>query len=151
MAEENVSQELVLKNVFKRRNYLIEEIMQNELMNRKHKKNCTTLNYIEHFLILTSTITRWVSICVFASLSGIPTVICAITAGIKKYKSIIKKKKKNNEKILLLAKSNLNTIEALISKVLADSNVSHDEFVLINNVMKEFYDLKEEIKNSNNK
>ena len=32
-----------------------------------------------------------------------------------------------------------------------DSNISHDEFVLINNVMKEFYDMREEIKNSNDK
>ena len=39
----------------------------------------------------------------------------------------------------------------LISKNLTDSNVSHDEFVLINNMLKESYDMKEEIKNSNNK
>ena len=41
------------------------------------------------------------------------------------------------------------TIEALISKTLIDSNISHDEFVLINNVLNEFYDIIEEIKNSN--
>ena len=35
-------------------------------------------------------------------------------------------------------------IEVLISKVLIDSNISHDEFVLINNELKEFYDMKEE-------
>ena len=46
------------------------------------------------------------------------------------------------------AKSKLNNIEVLISKVLIDSNISHDEFVLINNVLKEFHDMKEEIKNS---
>ena len=34
---------------------------------------------------------------------------------------------------------------------LIDSNISHDEFVLINNVLKEFYDIKEETKNTNNK
>ena len=33
---------------------------------------------------------------------------------------------------------------------LIDLNISHDEFVLINNALKEFY-MKEEIKNSNNK
>ena len=76
---------------------------------------------------------------------------CAIAAGVKKYKSIIKKKKKKHDKIVLLAKSKLNSIEVLISKALIDSNISHDEFVLINNVLKEFYDTKEEIKNSNNK
>ena len=32
------------------RNYFLEEIKQNELMNRKGKKVCTTLNYIEGFV-----------------------------------------------------------------------------------------------------
>ena len=71
MAEENISQEFRLKNIDETRNYLIEEINRNELMSKKHKKVCTTLNYIEHFLILVSTITGWVSISAFASLTGI--------------------------------------------------------------------------------
>ena len=49
----------------------------------------------------------------------------------------------------MLAKSKLSIIEVSISKALIDSNVSHDKFVLINNVLKEFYDMKEEIKYSN--
>ena len=40
---------------------------------------------------------------------------------------IIKKKKKKHDKIVLLGKSKLNTIEVLISKVLIDSYISHDE------------------------
>ena len=32
---------------------------------------------------------------------------------------------------------------------MGQQNISHDEFVLINNVMKEFYDIMEEIKKSN--
>ena len=51
----------------------------------------------------------------------------------------------------MLAKSKLNGIEVLISKALTDSNISHDELVLINNMLKEFYDMKEEIKNVNDK
>ena len=54
-------------------------------------------------------------------------------------------------KKVLLVKSQLNGIEVLISKALINSNISHDEFALINNVLKEFYDMKEEIKISNNK
>ena len=54
-------------------------------------------------------------------------------------------------KIILLAKSKLNVTEVLIAKVLIDSNISHDEFVLINDVLKEFYDMNKEIKNSNDK
>ena len=72
-----------------------------------------------------------------------------ICAGIKKYKSIIKKKKKKHDKIVSLAKSKLNRIEVLISKSLIDSNISHDEFVSINNVLKEYEEMKEEIKNLN--
>ena len=51
----------------------------------------------------------------------------------------------------MLAKSELNSIEVLISKDWIDSNIGHNEFVLINNVLNEFLDMKKEIKNSNDK
>ena len=51
MVEESLSQEFRLQNIDKTRNFLIEEINQNELMSRKYKNVFTTLNYIEHFLI----------------------------------------------------------------------------------------------------
>ena len=130
MAEENISQEFRLENITETRNYLIEKINRNQLISKKHKMVCTTLNYIEHFLILGSTVTGSVSISVYASLVGIPIGITSsaiglkifvITAAIKKYKLIIKKKKKNPDKIVLLAKSKLNRIEFLISKALIDS------------------------------
>ena len=69
------------------------------------------------------------------SLRVIALKICAITARIKNYKSIIEKNKKKYDKIVLLAKSKLNGIEVLISKVLIDSNISDDEFILIDNVL----------------
>ena len=134
MVEEHISQELRLKNIDETRNYFLSK----------------TLIYIKHFLILDSAITGCISVSAFASLLGIPVGITsfaiglkiyAITAGIK-YKSIIKKKKKRNDKIVLLAKAKLNTIEVLI-----DSNISYDEFALINNMLKEYDDMKEEIKN----
>ena len=114
-------------------------------MSKKHKKLSTILNCIEHFIILGSTIPRCISIFSFASLIGISIAItssliglniCAITAEIEKYKSIIQKKK--HDKIVLPAKSKLNRIEILISKALTESNISHDEFVVINNMLKEY-------------
>ena len=74
-----------------------------------------------------------------------------ITSGINKYKSGIKKKKKKHDKIVLLTKSKFNSIEVLIFKALINSNIGHDEFFLINNVLKKNYDTKEEIQNSNDK
>ena len=149
MAEENISQAFRLKNIDKTRNYLIEEII------KKYKKIFTTLNYIEHFLILASTIIGCISISAFASLIDIPIgitspaiglKICAITTGIKKDKSTIKKKKKKHDKMKLLAKSKINNIEILTSKALIDSIIIYDEFTLINNALKEFEEMKEEIK-----
>ena len=43
----------------------------------------------------------------------------------------------------MLAKYKLNSIEGSISKTVIDSNISHDEFVLINNVQKEYDEMKE--------
>ena len=128
-------------------------------MSKKYKKVSRDLNCIDHSLIVISTITGCVSISAFTPLAGILIgitssaigfKICRITAWIEKYKSKNKKKKKNHDKIILLAHSKLNSIEVLISEALTDSNINHDEFVLINNVLKEFYDIKEDTKNSNN-
>ena len=130
MVEENIGQEFRLKNTDETRNYFLEKIKQNELMSKKDKKLCTTLNYTEHFLILAFTITL-VGISIGIKSSAIRLKICAITAVTKKYKSVIKKKKRC---MILLEKSKLNSIEVLISKVLIDSSISHDEFILINNM-----------------
>ena len=71
------------------------------------------LNCFEHILVSVSPVSGCVSISEFASLVGFPVVIassavgikmCGITAGIKKYKSIIKKKKKKHDKTVLLGK-----------------------------------------------
>ena len=48
-------------------------------------------------------------------------------------------------------KSKLNSIEVLMSMALIKSIISHDEFVLINNNLKEFYDMIEKVKNSDDK
>ena len=105
MPEENINQEFRLKKIEKKikillrikkideiRNYLIEDKNRNKLMSKKHKKVGRVLNYIDHSLIVISTITGCISISAFASLVGIPRgitssaiglKICAITAGIK--------------------------------------------------------------------
>ena len=74
--------------------------------------------------------------------------ICAIIAVIRKFKSIIKKKKKKHNKKVLLEKDKLNTIEVLISVSLMNSHISHDEFVSVNNVLREYNEMKNKIKYS---
>ena len=147
-----MGQKFRLAEIDQTRNYFIEEIKQNDLISKTHKKICKILDYIKHLLILACTVTGCVSISGFASVGVASFVITIktsiITALIKKYKSIIKIKKKNNE-ILLLAKTKLNTVEVLISKALIDLNIHQYKFVLVNNMKND--DMKEEIKNSDKK
>ena len=39
-----MSQEFILKDINETRSFFLEEIKENELIRRKHKKVCTTLN-----------------------------------------------------------------------------------------------------------
>ena len=113
MSEENISQEVRLKNIDETRNYSTEEINKNESISKKYQNVYRNFNYIEHLLILISIVTGCVSIFAFAFLIligitsfAIGLEICAKTTGIKKYKSIIKKKKKKHDRVLSL--ENLN-------------------------------------------
>ena len=62
------------------------------------------------------------------------TLIFSLPTGIiNKLLSITrkKKKKKKHDKILMLAKSNFNSIETLISQELIETEISHEEFITI--------------------
>ena len=65
--------------------------------------------------------------------------IYAIVAGIKTCKSVIKKRKRKPDKIVLLAKS----------ETLMNSSINDNEFVLRNHVLKEYDNMKEEVKDVN--
>ena len=96
---------------------------QNELISKKHKKVCKILCYTEYL-----------------------TYFSVYSAVIKKSKSIIKKKKKKSDKTVLLPKNKSNTVEVLISKALSDSFISHHEFVLVNNILREYDVWKKKLK-----
>ena len=123
--------------IYETRNGLLEEIKHNGSMSEKYKRVCGDLNLFEHFPFLFSSLSWCVSISAFAFLVGVPVGVAisaaglkvlAITAGIKKYASIIRKK---HDKIVLLAKTKVNTIGVLIYKILINSYISHDKFVSV--------------------
>ena len=140
---EKASPEFRLTKIDETRYYFLEEIKHNDLMSEKYKKTCKELNYVEHLLILVSTLTGCVSISKFASIVCVPgcvsiskfaSIVCvpvgitssavgikisAVTVKIKKHKPIIKKKRKKKH----------DAIEVLTSKALIDSYISQDEFV----------------------
>ena len=102
-------------------------------------------------LILSSIVIDSVSIFALASLVRVSVDITSCAAGIKvsaiaveikKYKSIIKKNNKKHHKIVFLGKNKLNIIEVLISKALIDSYINNDQFISVNNVLREYYEIK---------
>ena len=116
-------------------NYLLEEIKDNEFMNKKLQKVCRLLNYPKYTLIFISPISGCDSISAFTLLventvgittSEIGLKICAITAAIKKHKLIIERKRKMHNHIALLSKTKINTIKILVSKTFSDSFINHE-------------------------
>ena len=103
-------------------------------------KYVTAFDYIDKILIVLSTINGGVSIISFMSVVGVPvgivsasfTLIFSLaTEIIKKVISITRNKKKKCNKILMLAKGKLNSMKTLVSQVLNDMEISHEEFVMI--------------------
>ena len=79
MNKQNISQRFRLKNIDEERDCFTEEIKQNELTGKRHKKVCTNLNYMKHLLILASTVTGCVSVYDFVSSVGFSEGITSST------------------------------------------------------------------------
>ena len=74
--------EFRFKNIDETRNYLLDKI-NNDLMSGNYKKTYNYSNYVEHMLILASTVTGYVLISEFASLVAIPVGIRSSGIGKK--------------------------------------------------------------------
>ena len=57
---------------------IFDEIKRNDLMSQKYRKQCKYLNYVEHLIILVSTVTCCVSISPFGSLVCVPVGLWAL-------------------------------------------------------------------------
>ena len=95
------------------------------------------------------------SIASYASAVGTPagiagsslTLIFTIGTGINKsLLKVTKKRKKKHNKIIALAKNKLNTIDALLSSALNNSEISHEEFSNIITEANIYENIKENFK-----
>ena len=142
MAEGNISPEFKLKNIDETRNYFLKKLIKITWRVKTKKTFVQLLIILSTFLFELLQLLDVFQFLLFFSLIVIPRgitrsaiglKICTTTAGIKKYKSIIKKKK--HDKIVLFAESKLSSIEIFISNALTDYIISHNEFILVNNVL----------------
>ena len=102
----------------------------------------TIFDYIDKILIFLSATTSGVSIISFTSTIGTSVGIVSasftlmfslITGIVKKLLNMTINKKKRHDELLMLAKSKFNSNETLISQVLIDLDISHEEFIMILN------------------
>ena len=100
-----------------------------------------------------------VSIFSFTSIGGAPvgiasasfTLFFSLTTGIVKKLLNKARQKKKKHKILMLAKSKRNRIETVISQVLIDMEISHEEFITILKEKDKYEKMKDNLRSENEK
>ena len=141
-------------------NYFHQEINQSKSCSKKLSKYFTAFDYIDKVLIVLSATSSEVCIIVSASVVGAPigtasasfTLIFSLTTRIiKKLLSITTNKKKKHDKIPILGKSKLDSIETLVSQVLIDVEISHEEFNAIIREKQKYEWMKENVRNVSEK
>ena len=126
-----------LDEINKIKDYLNSEIKERKDIIKKISKYIVAFDYADKVFITLSASFGTLSIFSYATVVGIPagiagaslTLIVTVTTGVvKTLLNITRKKKKKHNKIIALARSKLNTIENLISQVLIDFEITHEEF-----------------------
>ena len=149
-----------LDEIKKIETYFHEEINQRKSCSKKLNKYVTGFDYIDKILIVLSATSGGVSIILFTKILGAPvgiasasfTLFFSLATGIiKELLKTMRSKKKKLDKILMLAKSELKSIETLISRTLIDMDISHEEFITILNKKDKYEKIKENVKNISEK
>ena len=149
-----------LDEINKIKDYFNNEIKERKDIIKKLNKYIVSFDYLDKIFIALSASFGTLSIASYASIVDTPAgiagsslnLIFTISTGISKsLLKVTKKRKKKHNKIIALAKSKLNTIDALLSNALNDSGISHEEFSNIiteaniyENIKENFKELKAE-------
>ena len=137
MSELNDLTKFRLDGINKIKDYLNAEIKERKDIIKKISKYIVAFDYAEKLFIALSAWFDTLSIVSHATIFGIPvgiagaslTLIFTVTTGVVKILlNITRKKRKKHNKIIALARSKLNIIETLISQVLIDFEINHEEF-----------------------
>ena len=149
-----------LSEIIRIENYFYQKINQRKSCSKKLNKYVTAFDYIDQALVVLSATNGGVAIISFTSIVGAPvgiasvslTLFFSLTTGIvKKLLNITRDKKKKHYKILMLAKSEHNSIETLISQALIDMDISHKEFVTILKEKGKYEKIKDNLGSENGK
>ena len=131
-----------LNEIDKIKDYCNSEIQERKTISKKLSKYIATFDYIDKNLIVLSVTSGGIS----------STLVFSLTTGIiKKLLKVIRKKKKEHNRIVILTKNKLNCIETLMSQVLMDLDINHEEYKTIVNEKEKYEQIKENIRNTKSK
>ena len=109
-------------------------------MSKRLSKYIASFDYFDKSLIVLSATSRSISIALFATVIRTPVGIegtsvslafSLSTGFVKKLLKTTRNKKKKHNKIIMLARSNLNSIESKISEALMNNQIIHEDFMTI--------------------
>ena len=129
-----------LDEINKIRDYFENGIKERKDIIKKLNKYLVSFDYLDKIFITLSASFGTLSIASYASVVGTPagvagsslTLIFTIGTGLSKsLLKLTKKRKKKHNKIIVLPKHKLNMIDTLLSSTLNDSEISHEEFIII--------------------
>ena len=144
-----------LDEINKIRDYFNNEIKERKDIIKKLNKYLVSFDYLDKIFIALSASFGTLTIASYASVVDTPagiagsslTLIFTIGTGISKsLLKVTKKRKKKHNKIIALTKNKLHTIDTLLSSVLNDSEISHEEFTNIITETNIYENIEENIK-----
>ena len=124
------------------KDYFFAEIKERELMSKRLRKYIAFCDYFDKSLIVLSATSGSIFTTSFATVIGTPVGIASaslsltfslFTRIVKKLLKTTRNKKKKHNKIIMLARSKLNSIESKVSEALINSEISHEDFMVIIN------------------
>ena len=123
-------------------------------MSKRLSKYIAFCDYFDKSLIALSATSGSISIASFATVIG--TLVGSLSLTFSLFTGIVKKllkttrnKKKKHNKIIMLARIKLNSIESKVSEALINSEINHEDFMIIINEEKKYRELKESIRMMN--
>ena len=137
------------------KDYFVSEIKERELMSKRLSKYIDFCDYFDKSLIPLSATSGSISIASFATVIGTPVGIASAGFGlafslstgiVKKLSKTTRDKNKKHNEIIMLARSKLSSIESKVSEALINSEISHEDFMIIINEEKNYRELKESIR-----
>ena len=131
----NDQEQLRLNKINEIKDYFEAEIKERELMSKRLRNYIASFNYFDKSLIILSVATGSSSIALFATVIGAPVGMVSasvslafsiFTGTVKKLLKPTRNNTNNHNKIVMLARSELNSIKSKISEALIDNEISHE-------------------------